>query len=275
MLEASGLEHRCLFKGNAYDELKNVAPWIARLEEGNAFTRNLFTRSSAPWHLWDTEPGIYIRAHGTLDEMWKHFRKFTKVKDEEGKWFYFRFWEPVGATVPLFDFMLDHPNMAAAWFQIGTTSYIINYIYQDYRDNVVRCACFNPETVPHERSRFDTFTKAQRAHGMRYLTKLRCYELSKRLRVEFPLKLEPYSITEIENRLRLCSNRMHCFGIRQQEYLTQVFIWDLLIGEAFERRPQYKPVLEALQSRKREPMKFDLVRRLMHQISPNLEIDDE
>ena len=94
MLAMSGLEHSCLFKGDAYDELKNVAPWIVRLEEGNTFTRNLFTRSDAPWHLWDKEPGIYLRSRGTLDEMWRHFRKFAKVQDERGKWYYLRLYDP-------------------------------------------------------------------------------------------------------------------------------------------------------------------------------------
>ncbi|RCW77962.1 hypothetical protein, partial [Paracoccus lutimaris] len=37
-------------------------------------------------------PGIYVRAHGTLDDMWRHFRKFTRVQDESGKWFFFAFW---------------------------------------------------------------------------------------------------------------------------------------------------------------------------------------
>lgn len=94
LLEDSGLEHRCLFKGDAYDELKDVAPWVVRLEEGNSFARSLFTRSDAPWHLWDSEPGIYIRSRSDLDEMWRHFRKFTRIKDETGKWFFQRFWEP-------------------------------------------------------------------------------------------------------------------------------------------------------------------------------------
>lgn len=94
LLERSGLAHRCLFKGAAYDELKNVAPWIIHLEEGKAFTRNLFTRSDAHWALWDREPGIYLRSRRTLDDMWRHFRKFTRAQDENGKWFYFRFWEP-------------------------------------------------------------------------------------------------------------------------------------------------------------------------------------
>ena len=99
LLERSGLEHRCLFKDDAYDELKNVAPWIVRLEEDNAFTRHLFTRSEANWHLWDKAAGIYVRSRGSLDVMWRHLRKFTRVQDEDGQWFYGRFWESYATTV--------------------------------------------------------------------------------------------------------------------------------------------------------------------------------
>lgn len=118
LLERSGVEHRCLFKGAAYDELKDVAPWIVRMEEGNAFTRNLFTRSNAAWHLWDDELGIYVRSREGLDSIWRYFRKFTKVQDEDGKWFYFRFWEPAFIEFSLdilkdldsgFGSRLDHP----------------------------------------------------------------------------------------------------------------------------------------------------------------------
>lgn len=93
LLERSGLEHRCLFKGDAYDELKNVAPWIVRLDGDENFTRNLFTRSDASWHLWDKEPGIYVRSRCDLNDLWRHLRKFTRVQDDDGQWFYFRFWE--------------------------------------------------------------------------------------------------------------------------------------------------------------------------------------
>ncbi len=102
MLETSGLPYRCLFKGNAFDELKDTAPWIVQLEEGNAFTRNLFTSSDAPWHLWEREPGIYVRSRGTMDDMWRHFRKFTKVQDEHGHWFYLAFWR--GSVLSAFSY---------------------------------------------------------------------------------------------------------------------------------------------------------------------------
>lgn len=103
LLAASGLDHHCLFKGEAFEELAEVAPWIVRIEDGNSFVRKLFTHSDAGWHLWDKEPGIYLRSRGSLGEMWRHFRKFTKVKDEQGKWYYFRFWEkpvPYALSIP-------------------------------------------------------------------------------------------------------------------------------------------------------------------------------
>lgn len=93
LLADSGLAHKCLFKGDAFDELKEVAPWLVKLEVGNSFTRHLFTRSDAPWHLWDAQPGIFVRSTGSMEDMWTHFRKFTKVQDASGAWFYFRYWD--------------------------------------------------------------------------------------------------------------------------------------------------------------------------------------
>ncbi len=98
LLEGSGLEHRCLFKGGALDDLGTVAPWIVQLDPASPFTRFLFTCDPAQdvaWHLWGKNPGIFLRAPGTLDDLWRHFRKFTRVQDEHDKWYYFRFWEPI------------------------------------------------------------------------------------------------------------------------------------------------------------------------------------
>ncbi len=117
LLETSGLEHRCLFKGEAYDELKDVAPWLVALEEGNAFTRHLFTAGTTPWCLWDQAPGIYARSRAPLDLIWRHFRKFTRVKDDQGKWYYFRFWESTYAK-PYFVPVLDNQERRQRWFHI-------------------------------------------------------------------------------------------------------------------------------------------------------------
>lgn len=93
LLESSGMKHRCLFKGDAYDELKYVAPWLVCLEEDNSLIRNLFTLSDASYHLWNKEAGIFIRSRHDFDSLWRHFRKFTRIQDENKKWFYWRFWD--------------------------------------------------------------------------------------------------------------------------------------------------------------------------------------
>lgn len=89
----SGLEKGCLFQGEAEEELRDVAPWLVRLEPGAALTRNLFTAGDAPWQMWDKRPGMILCAPCSFDEMRRHLRKFLKVRDVDDKWFYFRFWE--------------------------------------------------------------------------------------------------------------------------------------------------------------------------------------
>lgn len=112
LLATSGLDHECLFIGEARDELSDVAPWIVRLEIGNALTRHLFTTGKAPWQLWDKNPGMVLRARASCIEMQKHFRKILKVQDDNGKWFYFRFWEGAALlTVAQASDAKDYPRL--------------------------------------------------------------------------------------------------------------------------------------------------------------------
>lgn len=94
ILDTSGLPHCCLFTGKTFDELKDAAPWLVELKAAHPFTADLLTRSDAPWHLWDASAGIYLRSERDLKEVGQHLRKFTRLRDETGKWYYFRFWEP-------------------------------------------------------------------------------------------------------------------------------------------------------------------------------------
>lgn len=107
--EGYDLPFRCLFKGTIAEELYDVAPYLFELSVENPFTRRLMTHhvnqpnEMTSTHLWHKEPGIYIRSRLSFDDMWKHFRKFTRVQDENGKWYYFRFWEA--------RFMRELPNI--------------------------------------------------------------------------------------------------------------------------------------------------------------------
>ncbi|KIT15172.1 DUF4123 domain-containing protein [Jannaschia aquimarina] len=96
MLETSGLDHACLFQGEAAEDYRDVAPYLVHLEEGQQLTRQLFIQGDAPWEMWDAEPGVFLRSTAPLDALKKHLRKFTKVQDQDGRWVYFRFWEGGG-----------------------------------------------------------------------------------------------------------------------------------------------------------------------------------
>ncbi len=95
VIEASGLEHRCLFRGKAAEDLRDVAPWLVRLEPDSDFTRNLFTRGDAPWMLWGRATMLLLRTEREIDQVTDHFRRLTRIRSEtDGRWLYFRFYDP-------------------------------------------------------------------------------------------------------------------------------------------------------------------------------------
>lgn len=117
LLAGSGLEHRCLFKGEPAETLRDVAPWLVRLEPEARFTRNLFTAGKMPGALWDRRPGVLIRSRAEFQPLWAFLRKFTRLQDEAGKWFYFRFWEPdyLEAAQPILDELAGKIRRDALW----------------------------------------------------------------------------------------------------------------------------------------------------------------
>lgn len=95
LLETSGLPHRCLFKGKAAEEMRDVAPWLVALEPENRLTRALFTQGDGPGDLWRFNLGPVIRCAADFDAVWRHLRKFVRIRRAEADvWVYFRFWEP-------------------------------------------------------------------------------------------------------------------------------------------------------------------------------------
>ncbi|OCX62069.1 hypothetical protein BFP70_14525 [Thioclava sp. SK-1] len=100
ILASSGLEYRCLFQGPTAEQLGDAAPYLVALQHDHELTRRLFTRSGQPADLWERKAGIFLRSPAAFDELWRHFRKFTRVQDVAGHWLYFRFWEQ--ATLPAY-----------------------------------------------------------------------------------------------------------------------------------------------------------------------------
>ncbi|MEP3348059.1 MAG: DUF4123 domain-containing protein [Litoreibacter sp.] len=93
LLSTSGLPHVCLFQSDTADALEDVAPWLVELSSDNNFTRSLFTKGRAPWEIWGKPKVLLLQSAFTLIELRAHFRKFTRIRDETGRWLFFRFWE--------------------------------------------------------------------------------------------------------------------------------------------------------------------------------------
>ncbi|MBL3576194.1 DUF4123 domain-containing protein [Rhodovulum sulfidophilum] len=99
ILEAGGLNFRCLFKGEAEEDYEDAAPYLVELKDQDAFARLLFTylpelpEDLTSRHMWHKAPGIYLRSRSSFNDVWTHFRKFIRIQDRNGKWYYFRFWE--------------------------------------------------------------------------------------------------------------------------------------------------------------------------------------
>lgn len=98
--DAGGLPCQCLYQRQEQETLASVAPYLVQLRAEHDFTRTLFTynpafpENHASVHLWHKRPGIFIRTRASFDQLWQHLTQFTHIQDEQGKRYFFRFYEP-------------------------------------------------------------------------------------------------------------------------------------------------------------------------------------
>lgn len=93
MLEASQSEFVCLYQGQSYDDLAEAAPWLVRLDWNDRFTRDIFTSSDAPWHLFDKSTLLFFRTASQMDDLRNALRKLTMIQGPDDKSYFLRFWE--------------------------------------------------------------------------------------------------------------------------------------------------------------------------------------
>lgn len=229
MLGASGLEHRCLFKGDAYDDMKDVAPWIVRLEDGNDFTQKLFTEGKPPWLMWDKEPGVYIRSRATLDTLWKHFRKFTRVQDENGKWFYMRFWEP-------------HAIKSSAESDTAPFSSKDIYCVVAITDDVATIVY--PQS-PSDKSGPPILTATDRVRHDDSVTVRYAGQLSKELFTATPGQMHRLGLSDagpIRSVILELSKTLSVVGISRAADVARISVLSLFYGTHFLRDPRITPI---------------------------------
>lgn len=93
LLETSGLPHRCLYRLEDDPALADSAPWLVELAQDCRFLRGLFTASDRPTHLWNSGAVMLLVSEADLDGLRALLRRFTRVRDDAGRWYYWRFWD--------------------------------------------------------------------------------------------------------------------------------------------------------------------------------------
>lgn len=97
LVMGSGLDYACLFSGPLHPRLEAAAPYLVRLEPDVPATGRLLLQG------WGKAWGVFALAAPDveLSQLRLHFKKFLRVKTEEGKELAFRFYDPRVLTVYL------------------------------------------------------------------------------------------------------------------------------------------------------------------------------
>jgi hypothetical protein len=94
IIEAAEIDAVCLFDADGNDdEILDAAPWLVSLPADTKFTRNLFTRSDAPWHLWGRGHPVVLQSGTNLQDLRAHLRRFVRMRLPSGAMPFFRFWD--------------------------------------------------------------------------------------------------------------------------------------------------------------------------------------
>ncbi|WP_373634891.1 DUF4123 domain-containing protein [Yoonia sp. SS1-5] len=89
VLQGFKVDYLPLYQGVSADEYALHAPYIAQVKEGSRAADWLIEES------WGQGWGVWLRSARSLDELRKHFRKFTQLYNPtEDRWFLFRFYAP-------------------------------------------------------------------------------------------------------------------------------------------------------------------------------------
>ncbi|EGC71340.1 hypothetical protein HMPREF9953_2083 [Haemophilus parainfluenzae ATCC 33392] len=89
-----------LFQGEFAEITKDIAPYLVEVipypdDSSESELMGLFSDEGAMTRFnWHEELGIFIHSRYDFDTVLRHLRHFPVMKDENGKWFFFRFYDP-------------------------------------------------------------------------------------------------------------------------------------------------------------------------------------
>ncbi len=267
---------KCLFKGEAAKEMEEQAPYLVdmTLPDGAwddnglvpAFHRDFFCTH------WGRNTGIFIRTTGHMDDVWRHFRKFTLLPREgaAGRVFV-RFWDEQYIRL-YFPHIATDKDRVAAWFM--RDGFFISAILADQDDGASVCSATlrrdlfiqrNAPPAPFILTDHDLvpFHRARERKDMAALA------LS--LKQGFPQDLKNYPPDIIAQLIAEPVKRMRGYGFAKKSSLYLLAAWSLFLGKTFEQTDPTGALLDICKSHLTEGDKMDALKQRMAELSGEIE----
>ncbi len=248
-LDSLDVPVQCLFKGEAAEEMKEVAPYLIDMtlpdgafddkDKVPDFHKDFFKKH------WGQNTGIFIRTMASMDDVWKHFRKFTKVQvEEDRRWVFFRFYDPRIAP-SYFDSIRHIPEKAAQWVNLRGKNGIERIIGN--QTDLEQPWSITPNWQKIADTKFIGAPILSNVE-MQGFTRYRIYHYEKRamafFRKQFPKLAKPLSNDQLRKVIQLAYDNAKKRGITTErdhfKYLIIVAYW----GIFFETDPQYQTALK-------------------------------
>ncbi|OKH87069.1 DUF4123 domain-containing protein [Thalassospira sp. TSL5-1] len=275
-LDILDLPVRCLFKGEAAEEMKEHAPYLVEMtlpdgawddnSQVPAFHRDFFCRH------WGRNTGIFIRTTALMDEVWRHFRKFTLLPREghAGRVFV-RFWDEQYIRL-YFPHIASNKDRVAAWFL--RNGFCINAILADQQEGAevrsitLRRDLFilrNAPAAPFVLTDYDLepFYRAREDKDRA--------ALAAALKQGFPEDLKNYSPDIIAQLIAEPVSRMRGYGFVRKSSLYLLAAWSLFLGKTFEQTDPTGVLLDICKGQLNEGDKMEAMKRRMSELSAVME----
>ncbi|WP_298260923.1 DUF4123 domain-containing protein [uncultured Litoreibacter sp.] len=258
----------CLFNGDAAGEQKEVAPYLVDLTLiGDVIPR--FHREFFAKH-WGQGTGILITSSVNLDQLKRHFRKFTRLKRErDERWFLFRFWDPAIASV-YFRAIEHDPVRAAQWFGQGLVQTIVieeelgkqASVFDGVAASRLDSNAHLPPVVLTEWELEPFKASALDRH---------IEEMAQTLKSDFAPELSAYRPEVIKRHVRPAISRFMRFGFKRREHLHVIAAWALFFGPEFDEKDPDGRLQSICASQEPEVSRFKALKLRMDELGTRKE----
>ncbi|WP_161667757.1 DUF4123 domain-containing protein [Nitrincola lacisaponensis] len=243
LLEHSDLHFQSLFQGEAQAEIGTHAPYLVQLLKDNHFTRRLFTGPEGVNGIWHRVSGLFIRTSADFNTLRHHLRKFTRVQDEQGKWFYFRFWEAgVSARSLWLGNHVDLHPLISPFFPDSLKPQVIVML----DDEAVQLSRI-PGTKPSRST--PLFTQSARS-AMRDIRRTLQFQELIEIALTHAGITDAAAIETATQQLNQLRSLFFSLGFWRRDHLVKLCVWELLLGPNFLRNFAQGRVWEVCQLQK-------------------------